>query len=89
MRIRGGRNRGRNPRNTNDLRNNLRNNHVLSTVNREEETFKVTIPMSDSYDTNYLMNLLKENLDDPNIVFYNVSTSRFFTLKLTFSNFYF
>ncbi|KAH9388097.1 Nxf1p [Tyrophagus putrescentiae] len=68
--------RGRNPRPAaNDLRNNLRNNHALSTVSREEETYKVTIPMTDAYDTLYLMNLIKEHLDDSNIVFYNVSSA--------------
>lgn len=79
--------RGRNPRPAaNDLRNNLRNNHALSTVSREEETYKVTIPMTDAYDTLYLMNLIKEHLDDSNIVFYNVSSASVSTEQSIFLN---
>lgn len=90
--IRGSRGRGK-YRGTqrNDLRNTLRNNnHVLTNVNREDETFKVTIPMSEKYDQLYLMTLLRENFADPNVAFYNVCTpwADFCTIFTTNTSFF-
>lgn len=42
--------------------------------------------MTDAYDTLYLMNLIKEHLDDSNIVFYNVSSASVSTEQSIFLN---
>lgn len=44
------------------------------TTSQEGDFFKVTIPNTNRFESNYIINLLKENLDDNSgIVFYNVS----------------
>lgn len=60
----------------NDFRSSLRNNtnNYVMANHREEETFKVTIPMSAKYEQLYLADLLRANLADPSVAFYNVST---------------